>query len=122
MISLIKSLSHTNEGEANGTADDPTAGPSSTNNAVQLPPHVKASEREQSYQLQVLSDTGNGLIGHQLPVTSGIKDPRTLVIVDTDTAISNCFSALKELRPHLEREGFVDRVKQQQQEGYQYVL
>ncbi len=121
MISLIKSLSHTSDGQANGsTSTDNGAGPAD-HQQVQLPSHVKASEQEQAIQLQVLSDPLNGLVGHQLPVVPAIKDSRTLVIVDTDAAIANCFAALKELRPHLEREGFVQRIKLQQEEGYQYV-
>ena len=110
MISLIKSLSaNNNHGEA-APAPDTTA-------SVQLPPHIKASERQQAYDLQVLSDTGNGLAGHQLR-TAATGDPKTLILIDTDAAIAQCFATLRELRPHLQREGFVERIKLQQQEGY----
>lgn len=109
MITLIKSLSH-NKDESEQPAQPPLA-PS-----VQLPPHVRASVRQTQADLQVFSDTGNGLASHNLATQP--RDPRTLIIVDTDDAILQCFATLKELRPHLERDGFLDRVKQQQQEGY----
>lgn len=110
MITLIKSLSHNKDQE-----DQPARPPPSP--SVQLPPHVKASVRELQ-DLSVFSDTGNGLASHQLATPK--RDPHTLVIIDTDAAIMQCFATLKELRPHLEREGFVEQVKQQQHEGYRY--
>lgn len=65
-----------------------------------------------------MSDTGNGLANIAAPP----RDPRTVIIVDTDDAIMQCFATLKELRPHLEQDGFVARVKQQQGEGYRWVV
>lgn len=108
MITLIKSLSH------NKDQDDQPARPPLPS-VVQLPPHVKASVREQAQDLGVFSDTGNGLASE---LAARPRDPRTLVIVDTDTAIMQCFATLKELRPHLEREGFLQQIKLQQDEGY----
>ena len=39
----------------------------------------------------------------------------------TDEQILNCFDLLKILRPHLDKEKFVDQVRKQQKEGYQLI-
>lgn len=40
---------------------------------------------------------------------------------DSDEAIIACFPVMRELRPHLVRESFVDRVRLQQRQGYRLV-
>jgi len=42
-----------------------------------------------------------------------------IVLAETEQAISACFPVMFELRPHLAQEGFVERVQQQQSQGYQ---
>jgi GNAT superfamily N-acetyltransferase len=39
-------------------------------------------------------------------------------LATTDDEIQQCFAAMSALRPHLEAEGFVERVRQQQAGGY----
>lgn len=39
-------------------------------------------------------------------------------IAETDSEIAGCFDVMAELRPHLERDGFVPLVRQMQSEGY----
>jgi len=41
-----------------------------------------------------------------------------IVIAETEQAIAACFSVMFELRPHLIQETFVERVRQQQSQGY----
>ncbi|MCP3980947.1 MAG: GNAT family N-acetyltransferase [bacterium] len=42
----------------------------------------------------------------------------TVEIAHADEQILGCFPVMQQLRPHLEREAFVERVRLQQQEGY----
>lgn len=38
--------------------------------------------------------------------------------VDNDRALTVCFSVFKFLRPHLDEDGFIERVREQAREGY----
>ncbi|MEH6551698.1 MAG: GNAT family N-acetyltransferase [Pseudomonadales bacterium] len=44
-----------------------------------------------------------------------------VVHVETDKEIMDCFETLKELRPSLQKEGFVDRVRDMYSEGYRLI-
>jgi GNAT superfamily N-acetyltransferase len=43
-------------------------------------------------------------------------------LAETDEQVLGCFATLSQLRPHLEREKFLDQVHRQQQQGYQIVF
>ena len=46
----------------------------------------------------------------------------TIRIANKEEEITLCFDAMKELRPHLERETFVSRIRHQQIQGYQLIF
>ncbi|MBE9224615.1 GNAT family N-acetyltransferase [Phormidium sp. LEGE 05292] len=43
----------------------------------------------------------------------------SIQLAETDEQILNCFSTMFQLRPHLQRDEFVDRIHQQMNSGYQ---
>ena len=47
--------------------------------------------------------------------------PVELRLLDSDADILACFDAFLELRPHLRRDTFIDRVRTQQAQGYRIV-
>src|SRR5664279_4028116 len=40
-------------------------------------------------------------------------------LAETDSEIAACYAVMRELRPHLQAEAFVARVRDQQRQGYQ---
>jgi len=40
-------------------------------------------------------------------------------VAETDAEIDTCYAVMRQLRPHLDREGFRRRVRAQQRAGYQ---
>lgn len=45
-----------------------------------------------------------------------------ICIAETDTEIAACFPIMRELRPHIQEDEFVPRIKHQQKDGYRLVF
>lgn len=43
-------------------------------------------------------------------------------LAQTDAEILSCFTVMQELRPHLNESEFIDRIRRQQQQGYQLLF